>query len=656
MSCPSDLEIEHSLDGAHVEPGEVPIEAHLEECARCRSRAEAIEALDAALAAGLLARDPTLGRVSPRLLSRLTALGEREYAARWERHKERACGVPRRRTSARPRRAGSVSRAGPLPFALAASLTLAACGVVVFLFFAVGEEGAKSSAVARQDARTARREAAFARGEAPSGALSAATAPAPSGRGGGSAYARAPARGAPALAAAGDRATSPDSGTPDLAEPELAANVPKAQAGAECRARPCVPSPSEVAARLGSPRSAALPPALPGEEGLAPAEPTATRGLAEPRIPGENVALAPLGPVRRERAPLRLTVVRGELMLQRAGGETASAHAGARLDVRSDDALRVQGGGAAVVFGNGTELLLRAGTVVALAFEGSAYGVDLALEQGELEAAVVSGIAGNGLSVRTLLGEARIAGGRLFAGASRSAARFCALEGSLSVVSRAAGAGPAAGVAPGVPAGTIEAGAAEERALGPGELATLAAGRGAIDVESRSEGAGAFEPAWAIRLRPRHKILLSNKFEHGSGGFEGRVVSGGRTGERALEALRLAEDPEYAVRARVRRPALLRVRPATEIRFAYFLSEPSALAVEVTTEARDEAFRVPIHPTVAGEWAVASVLLEDFGPALEPAKRALRDNEVLTSVGFLAGRPDRPVRLLVDEVTVFERE
>jgi hypothetical protein len=82
MDCPTDVEILSSLDGAPAPRGTEPIEAHLEACALCAARARAIEAIDAALATGVLARDRDARRLPPRLRSRLVAIGTAATRAR----------------------------------------------------------------------------------------------------------------------------------------------------------------------------------------------------------------------------------------------------------------------------------------------------------------------------------------------------------------------------------------------------------------------------------------------------------------------------------------------------------------------------------------------------------------------------------------------
>jgi hypothetical protein len=268
MRCPEPDDIEASLDGAPAPRGGEPIEAHLDECRSCAAKAREVEALDALLMDGLLARDPKAGRVPPRLASRLVAIGRREQQKRAAR--AAAPGAARTTSGRRPAISARLARPRPArgwawPLSAAAALAIAV-GAAAWL----SRPGT----------------------ERPSGALASSEAA----RGGDAAA-------SPAGAAAGsDAATQPDSAKRDTpAQATAGAPRPEALAAAgSAREEASARSPGMVAAPEGASEIAtARAPAAPSS----PWTPAEALPLENEPLGPEETAPALAGPIPAPAAP-----------------------------------------------------------------------------------------------------------------------------------------------------------------------------------------------------------------------------------------------------------------------------------------------------------------------------------------------------------------
>lgn len=614
--CPTDREIEASLDGAPAERGASPVEAHLEECPRCCARAERIVALDAALASGLIAADRDARRISPRLVSRLRAIGEEELARRAERRaRARAAEAPRVRASARLAR--GAPRAGRVPTAVAAGLALAVL-VPVLIRSAGGPE----------------KEEAFP--------LSAARAPVPALRldGGPERLAastpRAPAVAAPASSPpAADGPTSPGPHSQEGAAETAGAAEPAAEAAVAFAGGHADPASGCTREAPGASAAAAPAPAA------TLADPSGAPVLAERPDPDPatverpGLPSLPAGPP----APVRIAHVRGDLRLRREGEGAFVRTGSAPLLVLPGDTLRAEAPGASITLARGTELALRPGTAIRLAAEtassGEPRGIAVALEEGEVVADVVPDVAENGLCVRTRGGDARAVGTRFAVQCGRGAlaTRVAVLEGRVEVCS---------------PAGT--------ETIGRGECAFAEPGARPGPRRMTDSEAAAF--AFADRVRARRTTLFQASFDRGPGLFDGVLVArpGGAPGDRALELRPIHGDQHWGERATVRRAGLFRARPGTEIRFAYFLREPSTILVQAYDDARGALYFTALNRPILGRWATASILVDDLEWISGSTKVGPREGEPFTTLEILAGRSELPVHLLIDDVTIVERD
>lgn len=612
MTCPSDHEIERSLDGAPVERGAPPIEAHLDDCPRCRERAAKIESLDAALAAGLLARAAPVARqaedprrIAPRLRSRFVAIGDEEYARRAEALASTQSGRLRATTRlADARRRRSAGRSGPLQVqrrrgapvaALAAAVALATAGGV-FIALAIsgksGEEPAKGSLVKLPELKIE-------------------------------------AQSTVATTAAGPASKATFAGFDPAPERYVARGVHLPREGFDGDGEPVAPA-TPPATTLAD-----LPPAAP-EAAPAP-EPQVAR--AAPASPGpapsaeDNASLAAAMGSTTDTAPIALELVRGDLRVRKAHGQPFTRVAGARAEIVSGDTLRAEKPGAALVFGRGAELFIRAGTEVSISRRSDGSGYSVWMEGGEVVAEVAPGIANNHLALRSTLGAAEVEGARVGVQIVRGLSKFFVLEGAAKVWNNAGEIAAARGDA----ASAVPSAAPTAKRFTEAEVAAF---------------------AFADRLRPRRTALFQASFDRGAGPFDGLVVKAGAgaPGAYALELKPVKNDPRFGERTAARRSGLFRARPGAEIRFSYFLPEPSPVVLQAQNETQRELYRAALEAPVVGRWTTVSIFVDELAFAGEGARRSVQDGDVFSSIELLAGKPNAPVKLLVDHVIVFERE
>jgi hypothetical protein len=603
MTCPSEEEIESSLDGAPVARGASPIEAHLDECPRCRARAARIESIDAALAAGLLAWRAPVGRagedprrIAPRLKSRLVAIGDEELARRAEAQASTASGRLRATTrlqDARRRRAAGRVRRDTRSFATlaiaAGALAMAGGALLYGLFAGRGPEPVERGSVAKLP------ELHLGLPAAPE---SAPAAPEPS---------RPSAQPRPASA-------------PRLRE--------AFEEGSGPLERPDLPAATTLAD---------LPPHVDREAAPAPAPaPLLARAEPAPAIDAAPAAasasLAPAGP-SGEYAPIEIAYVRGDLRVRKGRGTGYTRVGTPRLDIAAGDVLRAEKPGAVVAFGRGAELFIRPGTEVSLSPRQDRGGFQVAVEVGEVLAEVAPGIAGNTLSLRSLVAAVELDGGRVGFQASKGVAKAFVLEGAAKMTNNAG-----------------------EVAVARGEAASALAGSAPVAKRLAEADAAGF--AFAERLRPRRTAIFQANFERGAGPFDGAVVraGAGAPGPCALELRPLKGDAHFGERATARRSGLFRARPGTEIRFSYFLPEPGPIVVQAANDAAHETFRATLADPVVGRWTSAAIFVDELAAQGEGGRRVAAEGDVFSSLEFLAGRPNAPARLLLDRIVIFERE
>jgi hypothetical protein len=605
MTCPSDKEIASSLDGAPAGRGAAPVEAHLEECPACRARAARILSLDAALAAGLLARDRNARRIPPRLKSRLVAIGEDEYARRAG-LRSAAAEARRRRISARLREpATAFSAPRRVPAALAAAVLLAGAAATVLWLESAAVRGEQGE---RRLARPALPELRI-------------DAPAP----------RAGAVAAVPLA-------QPDAWRPEAPQPggHVVVGVPRE--GLE-EARPDAPNDEAIAA---APVEGVERPAVAVASAEAPSEAAAAEvaligGGAPADRPQSLVSTSlVIAPDAGSARPERVVALRGDLRLRREGAP-AFARAAGRIEVAAGDTLRADGPGASFLVGAGVEIAARAGTELTIARRPEAPEVVLSLAEGEMLADLPAEPGVAPLSVRTRHGVVDVKAGRVAIQLTRAATRAVAIDGLA----------------------TLESAQGEVR-LGRGEAAAAALGVPPVARRAGEQDTAPF--AFAERLRARRTVVLQASFERGLGPFDGILVRGGAgatpelRSTAALELRPFHGDPDWGARAIARRAGLFRSRPGTEIRFAYFLSEAGTLAVQAYDEAQHQALRAVVERPVIGRWATASILVDDLAPSGEALRRPRDDGAVFSALEVLGGPAGACPHVLIDDLTVFERD
>ncbi|GIW71688.1 MAG: hypothetical protein KatS3mg102_1230 [Planctomycetota bacterium] len=655
--CPSRRQIERSLDGAPAGAEVVPIEAHLESCPRCQRLAAEIEALDAALAAGLLAEQPGCGRVPPSLRRRLVALAERERAVRLAGagpQRRRATGSSRRlrriAAPAAPGTSGRLARGAVLGRLRATArrrallpLGIATAAAVLLVLLAGLRLLGPGRAGERPSGAELARTGPGASGLPPSAGGGQAAAPVArrdeaelQQPGGAGALARAPLSPEGVQPAATAGATAGGAVAAAGTAPPVADGAAAATGGGQA-VRPAAAAQGQLTAAVR--RSAAGPGlVLPGEQGPEPSGPAALAGSGE-RGPRGELAGAALGPADERLRPVRLAHHGGTLFVHRAEAAAPPLRlAGRNAGVRPEERLVAGAGGGWFALG-GVEVALDQGARVWLGHERATAALLLGLEAGAAALEVVADRLDGGVVLVLPQGRVRVEAGRVGATAGPVSSRLVVLSGRTVLQE------------PGQP----------EREIAAGREVAFADGGSEPLVRRPGEAAG-----WqrlVERLLPRPLAVLHADFELEAEGFAGRLVADGYRG-RGLELWPLMAAPSEpaghtpALGTAVERPAgLFTARAGTELRLALRLqgSAHARLRVRAYNASAGAFYECWPGPLPGGRWAVVAVPVDALLPAPASGARALQPEDVFTRLEVALLEAGAGARAVLDEVWVIAR-
>ncbi len=126
--------------------------------------------------------------------------------------------------------------------------------------------------------------------------------------------------------------------------------------------------------------------------------------------------------------------------------------------------------------------------------------------------------------------------------------------------------------------------------------------------------------------------------------------------QKAVKTTKIEANPFYYAHVRLLSDdrKLFVAKPATHIRFRYFVKKATALTVQTQNLSKDENFEVTIAEPIVGEWTTVTLRVMDLPVNPGGKKAVVEAGDVFPWMRWLVGAPGKEAEAIIDDLQVLE--
>ena len=126
--------------------------------------------------------------------------------------------------------------------------------------------------------------------------------------------------------------------------------------------------------------------------------------------------------------------------------------------------------------------------------------------------------------------------------------------------------------------------------------------------------------------------------------------------QRAAKTTKLEANPFYFAQVRILSDdlKLIVAKPATHIRFRYFVRKSTPLTVQTQNVTKTENFEFMIAEPIVGEWTTVTLRVMDLPANVSGKKVVVETGDVFPWMRWLIGGPGKEAEAMIDDVQILE--